>query len=129
MLYYLAVALYIIVSLFLIIVVLLQPGKGDGMGAAFGGSSTGSVFGGRGASNVLTKMTTGSAILFMVLSVILARSSADHSVVGEATPPSLPGASAPVNPGESPDEAGSDEGKAAPAAPAAPATPAGGATP
>ena len=79
MLYYLAVALYIVVCLFLIIVVLLQPGKGEGMGAAFGGSSTGSVFGGRGASTVLTKMTTGAAVLFMLLSIVLARYSTDSS--------------------------------------------------
>ena len=81
MLYYLAVVLYVIVCLFLIVVVLLQPGKGDGMGSAFGGSSTGSVFGGRGASTVLTKMTTGAAVLFMVLSIVLAKFSADASSV------------------------------------------------
>ena len=84
MLYTLAVALYVIVCLFLIVVVLLQPGKGDGMGSAFGGSSTGSVFGGRGASTVLTKMTTTAAVLFMVLSIVLARSSADRSRIDTA---------------------------------------------
>lgn len=84
MLYYLAVALYVIVCLFLIIVVLLQPGKGDGMGSAFGGSSTGTVFGGRGASTVLSKMTTTAAVLFMVLSIVLARASADRSSVDAA---------------------------------------------
>ena len=73
MLYFLAVAIYVLVCLFLIVVVLLQPGRGDGMGAAFGGSSTGTVFGGRGASDVLTRMTTAAAILFMVLSIVLAR--------------------------------------------------------
>ena len=81
MLYYLAVVVYVIVCLFLIVVVLLQPGKGDGMGSAFGGSSTGSVFGGRGASTVLTKMTTGAAVLFMLLSIVLARASADRSSI------------------------------------------------
>ncbi|HAN32574.1 MAG TPA: preprotein translocase subunit SecG, partial [Myxococcales bacterium] len=82
MLYSLAVTLYVIVCLFLTVVVLLQPGKADGMGAAFGGGgSTSSVFGGRGASSVLTKMTTGAAVLFMVLSILLARASADKSSV------------------------------------------------
>ena len=99
MLYYLAVVLYIIVCLFLIVVVLLQPGKGDGMGSAFGGSSTGSVFGGRGASTVLTKMTTGAAVLFMVLSIVLAKFSADTSSVDADSVPKMPGASAPATTG------------------------------
>ena len=99
MLYYLAVVLYVIVCLFLIIVVLLQPGKGDGMGSAFGGSSTGSVFGGRGASTVLTKMTTGAAVLFMLLSIVLAKFSADSSSVDANAANALPGATAPATAG------------------------------
>ena len=75
MLYYLAVAIYVICCLFLIVVVLLQPGKSGGKGGVFGaGSSTGSVFGGRGASTVMTRLTTGAAALFMILSIVLARS-------------------------------------------------------
>ena len=102
MLYYLAVALYVIDCLFLCIVVLLQPGKGDGMGAAFGGSSTGTVFGGRGASTVLPKMTPGAAVLFMVLSIILARASADSSSVDGslAAPDEAVAAASPTAAGE-----------------------------
>ena len=99
MLYYLAVVLYVVICLFLIVVVLLQPGKGDGMGSAFGGSSTGSVFGGRGASTVLTKMTTGAAVLFMVLSIILAKFSADSSSVDGAVTTDAPAAVAPATTG------------------------------
>ena len=130
MLYYLAVALYVIISLFLVIVVLLQPGKGEGMGAAFGGSSTCSVFGGRGASTVLTKMTTGSAVLFMVLSVLLARAGADRSAVTDAPPPPLSeqAATSPSTGGEQAEQAPAD--KPAPEAPAAaPAAATGGSTP
>jgi preprotein translocase subunit SecG len=61
--------LYVMVCLFLILVVLLQAGRG-GMGAAFGGSSQ-TVFGGSGAGNFLTKLTVISAALFMMLSATL----------------------------------------------------------
>src|SRR3954465_11991287 len=63
--------LYVFVCLFLIFVVLLQAGKGGGMGTAFGGSSQ-TVFGGAGAGNFLTRLTVVMAALFMVLSASLA---------------------------------------------------------
>jgi len=62
---------YVLVCVFLIFVVLLQQGRGGGMGGAFGGSSQ-TVFGGSGAGNVLTRATTASAALFMILSAVLA---------------------------------------------------------
>jgi preprotein translocase subunit SecG len=62
--------LYSLVCIFLILVVLLQAGRG-GMGSAFGGSSQ-TVFGGSGAGNFLTKLTTASALIFMVTSMSLA---------------------------------------------------------
>lgn len=55
----------------LILIVLLQPGKGAAMGAAFGGSSQ-TVFGSAGAGSFLGKLTTGIAVLFMVTSLSLA---------------------------------------------------------
>jgi preprotein translocase subunit SecG len=61
--------LYVMVCVFLILVVLLQAGKG-GMGAAFGGSSQ-TVFGGSGAGNFLTRLTVISAALYMMLSATL----------------------------------------------------------
>lgn len=60
---------YVMVCVFLILVVLLQAGKG-GMGAAFGGSSQ-TVFGSSGAGNFLTRLTVISAALFMMLSAAL----------------------------------------------------------
>jgi preprotein translocase subunit SecG len=63
--------LYVFVCVFLILVVLLQAGRGGGMGAAFGGSSQ-SVFGGAGAGNFLTRLTVVMAALFMLLSATLA---------------------------------------------------------
>jgi preprotein translocase subunit SecG len=62
---------HVTVSLFLIAVVLLQSGKGAEIGAAFGGSSQ-TLFGSRGAATFLSKMTTISAVAFMVTSFLLA---------------------------------------------------------
>jgi preprotein translocase subunit SecG len=64
--------LHVMVSLVLIVVVLLQHGKGADIGAVFGGGASSTVFGSRGAGNFLTKLTTASALLFMVTSLSLA---------------------------------------------------------
>ena len=61
--------LHILSCFFLIGVVLLQTGKGADAGAAFGGGSSQTVFGSSGAGNLLTRLTTGTAILFMVTSL------------------------------------------------------------
>ena len=62
---------HIFVCMVLMGVVLLQQGKGGGMGAAFGGATT-QVFGGRGAGNILTRATAICAGIFMLTSVSLA---------------------------------------------------------
>jgi len=64
------VIIHIVVSLALICIVLLQHGKGAGIGAAFGGSSQ-TVFGSTGAAPFLAKLTAVAAILFMVTSLAL----------------------------------------------------------
>src|SRR5258706_16012717 len=64
--------LHVIVCVFLIAVVLLQRGKGAQVGAVFGGGGGATMFGGRGAGNFLTKLTTGAAIVFMITSLSLA---------------------------------------------------------
>lgn len=63
---------YVFVCLFLILVVLLQSGKGGGLGSAFGGGASQQIFGGAGAGNLLTRLTAVSAFMFMALSVGLA---------------------------------------------------------
>jgi preprotein translocase subunit SecG len=70
---------YIAVCLFLIVVVLLQHGKGADIGVSLGAGSSNTVFGARGAGNFLTKLTTASAVLFMVLAFTLARFAADDT--------------------------------------------------
>jgi preprotein translocase subunit SecG len=75
--------LHCLVGLFLIVVVLLQSGRAGGMGAGFGGSSTG-VFGARGANTFLTKVTAGCAITFFLTSITLSvMSSKTGSVVAD----------------------------------------------
>ncbi len=63
--------LHVAACLFLVLVVLLQPGKGGGLGA-FTGAAAQQVFGGRGAGNLLTKTTWVTATIFFVTSITLA---------------------------------------------------------
>ncbi|MBS1116505.1 MAG: putative Protein-export rane protein, secG-like, partial [candidate division NC10 bacterium] len=63
--------LHVLIASGLILIVLLQSGKGADIGAAFGGGSSQTVFGGRGAATFLSKATTVLAILFMVMSIAL----------------------------------------------------------
>jgi len=64
--------LHVMVGFFLILVVLLQAGKGAAMGASLGGAGSQAMFGSSGAGNFLTKLTTGAAIIFMATSLSLA---------------------------------------------------------
>ena len=66
------VAIHIGVCFALILIVLLQTGKGADMGAAFGGGTSQTLFGSTGASTFLSKLTTGAAIVFMITSLTLA---------------------------------------------------------
>ena len=69
MLYYAVVALHIIVCIILVLVVLLQSGKGADLAGAFGGGATQTAFGSRGPASFLSRMTTVAAIIFMVTSI------------------------------------------------------------
>lgn len=68
---YVLYVLHIVVSLFLILVVLLQQGKGADL-SVFGGGSTQTAFGARGAATVLHKLTVGCFIAFIVTTVGIA---------------------------------------------------------
>lgn len=93
---YLLITIHVIVCLFLIGVVLLQQGKSADLAGAFGGQGSQTAFGPRGAANLLTKLTTWGAIIFMLLSitltVMLSRTSgSEHSVLsGAATQQTTP---------------------------------------
>ncbi|OGB94280.1 MAG: preprotein translocase subunit SecG [candidate division NC10 bacterium RIFCSPLOWO2_02_FULL_66_22] len=103
--------LHLLVTLGLILIVLLQSGKGADIGAAFGGGSSQTVFGGRGAATFLSKLTSALAILFMLTSLtltILASQRGTSTVVGEDRPkpsPSAPAAPAPTTPAPAAPEA------------------------
>ncbi len=68
-LYYAIVAIHVIVCIVLVLVVLLQSGKGADLAGAFGGGATQTAFGSRGPASFLSKMTTISAIVFMLTSI------------------------------------------------------------
>ena len=65
------IVLYIFICFFLILVVLVQQGKGADIAGAFGGGGTQTAFGARGATTLLHKLTTGAFIGFIVLSLML----------------------------------------------------------
>ena len=114
---YFLIALHIIVSLALIVIVLLQHGKGAEMGASFGSGGSQSVFGAGGGNTFMSKLTTSAAIIFMLTSLTLA-------YLGGKTGSSsiMPSKGVAPKPAAMP-------GKPAPGAPAAPGSPMGGAAP
>ena len=98
------IIVHVVVSAVLILVILLQAGKGGGLGGAFGGS-TQAVFGGRGAQTFLGKVTSAAAAVFMLTSLSLSYlSTRSGSVVKEAPAPLAPAPvqTAPAFPGPGP---------------------------
>ena len=82
------VIFHVIVSIGLVLTVLMQSSKGEGLaGTAFGGSLSGAVFGGRGAASFLSKATTVLAVLFMVNCAALAFMSASNRPGGSVSTP------------------------------------------
>lgn len=85
MLVTLLVIIHVIVCLFLIGVVLIQQGKSSDLAGAFGGQGSQTAFGPRGASNLLTRLTTWGAVIFMLtsigLTIALARAGGSKSVL------------------------------------------------
>jgi preprotein translocase subunit SecG len=87
---YVVIVVHVLVCIFLIGVVLLQQGRSADLAGAFGGQGSQTAFGPRAAANVLTRLTTWSAIIFMVtsisLTVLYQRSSGSHSVLQDVKP-------------------------------------------
>ena len=98
--------IHVVLCVFMIFVILLQPGKDAGMGAALGGGATQTAFGGRGAVTFLSKVTAVCAIAFFVTSLglsfvglrtsvasgVMAEEAAKAPVPGDATPTTAPSA-------------------------------------
>ncbi len=138
--------IHVTVCIALILIILLQSGKGADIGAAFGGGSSQTVFGSTGATPFLSKITIGAAVAFMVTSIILTYFSGrvpvvqERSVMTEQSAPQVPG-----TPSEQPSQApASDQAPAksesvpqssapapasTPAAPTSPSPPSGQAAP
>lgn len=89
MLYYLVEALYVIVCLVLMLVILLQQGKGGDIASAFGGGSSQAAFGARSGATVLSRATTIAAVLFIVGALAL-------GLIGQRGPGSVIGGRAPA---------------------------------
>lgn len=70
-LFYLIITVHVIVCLFLIGVILLQQGSSADLAGAFGGQGSQTAFGPRATANVLTRMTTWAAVIFMITSLSL----------------------------------------------------------
>src|SRR5206468_12596006 len=96
-LFYFVIVVHVIVCLFLIGVVLIQQGRSADLAGAFGGQGSQTAFGPRAAANVLTRLTTWSAIIFMLtslgLTVLLSRSAegggsvlSGHTQTQQSTP-------------------------------------------
>lgn len=64
--------IHFMAAFFLISVILLQSGKGTDIGSMFGAGGSQSLFGARGAATLLTKLTTASAVIFLITSLSLA---------------------------------------------------------
>ncbi len=110
-LYTLIVILHVIVSITLILIILLQTGKGTDIGAVFGGGSSQTLFGSSGPTSFLSKLTAGAAVIFMLTSLFLAyfaggRTSSTIMKSGSGAPtmpaPAGPPAGMPPMPGPAP---------------------------
>ena len=114
--------IHVIVSIGLILVVLLQTGKGAEVGAVFGGSSA-TIFGSSGAGNFLTKLTSAMAIVFMCTSLALgyfAGRKPSATIFDSRTPVTAPAVPAqPAAPGAQPSTPASESKATAPSAPQA----------
>ena len=116
--YYLLIAVYVLVCLMLSLVILLQQGRGGDIANAFGGSSSQAAFGARSGATLLTKATSIAAVLFMLFALTL-------SILGQRTGSGslLSGAPAPV-PAAAPKPAPSSPAPPAPATAPSPGPPA-----
>ena len=129
--------LHVIVCLVVMLVVLIQPGKSGGLGAALGGAGAQQIFGGRGAGNFLSRTTWIAASVFFVTSITLAyiststgdslqnmakaRAARKAEKDQGAIPPVDAKAEEPAAPAATPLPVNPVPGSDAPAAPAAPA--------
>ena len=120
MLYYLVVTLYVITCLVLVLVILLQQGKGGDIANAFGGGASQAAFGARSGATVLSRATTVCAVIFVVGGItlgILGQRGPGSVLSGRGGPASTPPPAGTTLPGATPPPAVTPK----PTNPAAPA--------
>ncbi len=99
---YLLSGVYVVVCIVLLMVILLQQGRGGDIASAFGGSGSQTAFGARAGATLLTRITTVAAVLFMLgavgLGIVWQRGGTGGSSVvsGRSAPASAPAAPAPA---------------------------------
>ena len=71
MLYGIAIFIFVIICILLMGIILLQSSKTGGMGSAMGGQAINTAFGGQGADKLLVKLTSGLAVGFMVMAILI----------------------------------------------------------
>ena len=120
MLYYLVVTLYVITCLVLVLVILLQQGKGGDIANAFGGGASQAAFGARSGATVLSRATTIGAVIFVVGAImlgILGQRGPSSVLSGRGAPAATPPPAGATLPGTTPPPAVTPK----PTNPAAPA--------
>jgi len=89
--YIVVLIVHVLVSIMLILFILLQTGKGADLGAMLGGGGANTIFGATGATSFLSKLTTYSAVIFMITCLTLAYlSSQNPSTMDSVPPPTTP---------------------------------------
>ena len=98
MLFYLVATLYVLVCFVLMLVILLQQGKGGDIANAFGGGASQAAFGARSGATVLSRATTVCAVLFVLGAIVLGiiGQRGPSSVIGGRRPQSTPAPTAPA---------------------------------
>ncbi len=109
MIYYLVATLYVLTCIVLMLVILLQQGKGGDIANAFGGGASQAAFGARSGATVLSRATTVCAVLFIVGAMVLGilGQRGPSSVIGGRGPaaaprPAAPAPTAPATPAPAP---------------------------
>ena len=83
--YHILVFIYTLACIALVVVILLQQGKGANAGASFGGGASGTMFGSAGAGNFLTRMSAILATIFFVIALVLGNFNSHRGNVHKGT--------------------------------------------
>ena len=89
MLYGLAIFIFVLICIMLMGIILLQSSKTGGMGSAMGGAAINTAFGGQGADKLLVKITSGLAVTFMSLAIIIGMMDNPSSRIDYSTDPTM----------------------------------------